>query len=301
MSESTESPGVATAFDLGPSLDCSSADMARYFFCTPLIWMLLAWAILLGGCATAPTAGSKQPMFLGAEKLPFSYEPLGVHNSCFVESVHFYDRYFQKLGASEEKWAQILEWGNREGDFEIHTGHAVTIFAINHQLWSYDVNFGVQPVDVPLDRRGDLSDISPKIFAKYPQFRPILARYRYDFPQEPLRKPVDFLFYHANPDVRDATRVASELGGARPVRVVEFDLKGARKNQGSAAVVFIFGRRVCLYFPRHGTFESPRYVGAVDDLKYITRVVLRVYPAAENIRWQPGGYFLFPPSEKKSL
>lgn len=275
--------------------------MGRPFFRASLLLsgIFLAVCLLLAGCADAPIGGPKRPLFFGAEKLPFSYEPLGVHSSCFVESVHFYDRYFQKIEANEARWAQILEWGNREGDFEIHTGHAVTIFALNHQLWSYDVNFGVQPIDVPIERRGDLSDISPKIFAKYPQFRPILARYRYDFPQEAPKKLVDFLFYHANPDVRDVTRVANELGRVRPVRVAEFDLKGARKNQGSAAAVFTFGRRVCLYFPRQGTFESPRYVGAVDDLKYITRVVRQLYPTAENIRWQPGGYILFPPSEKK--
>lgn len=259
--------------------------------------LIAGWG-LLAGCATPPSAHPNSASAMRGEKPPFAYEPLAVHNSCFVEAVHFYDCYFQKQPAAEKNWAQVLEWGNQEGDFKVTSGHAVTVFLANDRLGYYDINFGVQWVDLAPERRSDLTDVAPKIFAKYPQFRPILARYRYDFPQQAPKKPATFLFYHANPDVRDATRVASELGRVRPVRVLEFDLKEGDKTQTSAAAVFTFGRRICLYFPRQGTFESPRYVGEVDDLKYLTLVVRHLHPGAGNVRWQPGGYLLFP-NEKK--
>lgn len=268
-----------------------------------LIHALLGGALLcasafLTGCASAPTPTRKGTPIAGTEKAPFAYERLAVRNGCFVESVHFYDQYFKKQRDGEISWAQVLEWGNQEGDLKIRSGHAVTVFAAKDQLWYYDVNFGVQPVDLPLDRRNDITDVTPKIFAKYPQFRPILARYRYDFPQQAEKKKTDHLFYHANPDIRDATKVASQLGRMRPVRVVEFDLKPGDKSQASAAAVFTFGRRVCIYFPRQGTFESPRFLGSVDDLRFIERIVQRLYPGAGNVRWQPGGYLLFPPAKK---
>lgn len=254
---------------------------------------LFVVALALAGCWTAPAPAGGGAQVKG-EKPPFSYEPLNVHNSCFVESVHFYDQYLQKHRGGDTPWTRILEWGNQEGDLKFSTGHAVTIFVANGRMWYYDINFGVLPIDLPIDRRADITDVSPKVFARYPQFRPILARYRDDFPQIAPKERVQFLFYHANPDVRDATRVASELGRFRPVKVFEFDLKQGDKKETSAAVTFLFGRRVCLYFPRQGTYEAPRYVGSVDDLRFIGSVVRRLFPTAENVRWQPGGYLLFP-------
>ncbi len=251
---------------------------------------ILSLGLALGGCATGP-AGSKTSA--KAESLPFPYEPLNVRNSCFVESVHFYDEYLKKH-RGEPTWARVLRWGNREGDFQIAYGHAVTVFAAKDRLWFYDVNFGLVPVELPLDRRADITDVSPKVFARYPQFKPTLARYRDDFLQQPAKDRIDFLFYHKNPDVRDATRVANRLGRIRPVRVLEFDFLEGNQKQSSAATAFLFGRQVCLYFPRRGTYESRRYLGAVDDLKFINEVVRRLFPTAENVRWQSGGYLLLP-------
>lgn len=257
----------------------------------------MAIGLMGSGCASSSdslAAGAPGK----AEKPPFPYEPLKVRNSCFVESVNFYDQYFQKHRGGNNSWARILEWGNQEGDFQIASGHAVTVFVAKERLWYYDINFGVIPVPLPLDRRADITDVSPKVFARYPQFRPIFARYREDYAQQAAKERIDFLFYHANPDVRDATRVASALGRFRPVRVFEFDLKNGDKKETSAATSFVFGRRVCFYFPRRGTFEAPKYSGEVDDLRYINRVVQRLFPTADNVRWQPGGYLLFP-NEKK--
>ena len=228
-------------------------------------------------------------------KLPFPYEPLRVRNSCFVESVHFYDEYLRRGGANEAKWARVLQWGNTEGDLKMAQGHAVTLFTNKERLWFYDVNYGIQPVDVDVDRRGDLHGVTPKVFQHYPQFRPVFARYREDYQQQRPERKVEHLFYHKNADVRDATRVASQLGRFRPVGVFEFDLKEGNKHVPSAAVSFLFGQRVCIYFPRGGTHVSPPFAGDVDDLRYLQFVVQRLYPGAKNVRWQPGGFLLFPP------
>ncbi|PTY05406.1 hypothetical protein DB347_13570 [Opitutaceae bacterium EW11] len=251
----------------------------------------------LSACVSPPPpASSGRPK---AVKPPFSYEALGVRNSCFVESVHFYDRYLQKeKGAPGPVWTRILQWGNQEGDFKISSGHAVTVFARGSDLFYYDINFGVLPLTIPVDRRGDITEVGPAVFAQYPKFRPIFARYRDDFPQQAPKKPVDFLFYHPNGDVRDATRVANELGRFRPVRVIEFEMTENGRVRTSAAAVFVFGARVCLYFPTHGTHVSRPHDGSVDDLRYIGAVVRRLFPTAKDVRWQPGGYLLFPPKEK---
>ena len=252
----------------------------------------LVLALAFAGCFTPPPPPGGYPP--KADLPPFAYEPLNVRNSCFVESVHFYDEYEGKHRGGNESWSRVLEWGNKEGDLKVETGHAVTLFVAKDRLWYYDINFGVLPIDVPLDKRTYVTYVSPKIFAHYPKYRPILARYRDDTPQAPTKEKVKFLFYHANPDVRDATRVASELGRVRPVSVFEFDLKNGDKKEISAAAAFMFGSRVCLYFPRRGTYEALPFAGAVDDLKFINRIVTHLFPGSENVRWQPGGYLLFP-------
>jgi hypothetical protein len=234
------------------------------------------------------------------EKPPFKYESLQVRNSCFVESVHFYDEYLARDRGGEQSWARVLQWGNQEGDFKLSSGHAVTVFVAKNRLWAYDINFGVRPVDLPIDRRADITDVAPKIFERYPQFKPTFARYRDDYPQKAPDKRSEFLFYHANPDVRDATRVAHELGRYRPVSVFEFDLKKDGAAEAACGVAFLFGRRVCLYFPRTGTHVSPPFRGGADDMRYVTHVTKRLFPGAENVRWQPGGYLFFPPAAKKN-
>lgn len=257
----------------------------------PAALMALGFAavFILSGCVV-PTG----PGPAAATPAPFRYEPLNVRNSCFVESVHFYDEYLQKRRGGDATWSRILQWGNREGDFKLSDGHAVTVFVAQEKLWLYDVNFGFSTVPVPLDRRADITDVTPKVFGRYPQFRPVFARYNDDFPQQPAKPRITYLFYHANPDVRDATHVASELGRFRPVSVIEFDLTDNGQKVTSAATVFTFGRQLCIYCPRKGTHQSPKFLGAPGDLKYISFVVKRIFPGAENVRWQPGGYLLFP-------
>jgi hypothetical protein len=265
--------------------------------------MLLVFS---GGCATSPSQSGPAPAerahahaasTVKGVKPPFFYEPLSVRNSCFVESVHFYDEYLARRRGGENTWARVLQWGNSDGDMKVQNGHAVTVFVAKNQLWFYDINFGALPIELPLDRRADITDVAPKIFDKYPQYRPIFARYRDDFPQKPPAKRPEHLFYHANPDVRDATRVAHAFSRVRPAAVFEFDLKENGQTVTAAGVAFLFGARVCLYFPRGGTHVSPALRGSYDDLRYIHGVTRRMFPTAENVRWQGGGYILFPPKK----
>jgi len=251
---------------------------------------LVAVALLGGGCeAFIPVAPPPPKM-----KPPFPYESLGVRNSCFVESVHFYDVYQGWKAGGANGWVRVLQWGNQEGDYKIGTGHAVAVYVAQDRLCSYDINFGFWPVEVPLGQHADLTEVGPKIFAHYPQFKPVLARYREDFAQKPPAKPPEFLFYHAKLDVRDATRVASELGRYRPVIVVEFNYTENGAKQESAAAVFVFGGRLCVYFPRSGTFISRGLVRAFHNLEMPSAVIKRLYPDATAIRLQAGGYWLFP-------
>jgi len=139
--------------------------------------------------------------------------------------------------------------------------------------------------------------VGPKIFVHYPQFKPVFARYRDDSVHPAPPKPPEFLFYHANRDVRDATRVASELGRFRRVSVVDFSFIEKGTKQASAATVFVFDSRLCVYFPRNGTHVSNLLLPSVDNLKLTSMIIQRIYPGATDIRPQAGGYLLFPPKE----
>ncbi|HEU5078048.1 MAG TPA: hypothetical protein VFT72_02475 [Opitutaceae bacterium] len=225
-----------------------------------------------------------------------------MRNSCFVESVHFYDEYLRKKRDGDRSWARVLQWGNEIGDYKKTAGHAVVVFTVDGKLWTYDVNFGFGLLPVPVDRRGDIRDVSPPIFSSYPQYQPVNPLYRDDFPQEPMKRRIEHLFYHKNPDVRDATKVANWLGVERPARVFEYDFKKGKQTIHSAATTFVFGARLCVYFPRFGTFVAPNStltMGSVDDLRFLNMLVKRLFKDGGNVRWQPGGYVFFPPKEEK--
>lgn len=265
--------------------------------------LLIVFTVLFTlACTLSGSAAEKPPARKKGTKPPFAYEPLNVRNSCFVESVHFYDEYFRKKRDGEQSWARVLQWGNEMGDYKIVSGHAVAVFSLDGKLWSYDVNYGFEKLPVSAERRGDIRDVSPPIFSNYPQYQAVNALYRDDFPQEAPKKRVEYLFYHKNPDIRDATKVASWLGAERPTRVFEYDFTKDGKTVHSAAATFLFGARVCVYFPRYGTFVAPNstlVMGSIDDLRFLNMLVRRLFKDGGNVRWQPGGYAFFPPKEEK--
>src|ERR1700753_3405328 len=106
------------------------------------LWRLGLFLAVFG----AAIAGAKA-------KPPLRYEPLHVRNSCLVDSIHFYDLFLKKFPAAKGGWARVLRWGNEEGDSKIASGHAVTIFSAEGKVWSYDINFGLQPLAVPVEQR----------------------------------------------------------------------------------------------------------------------------------------------------
>jgi hypothetical protein len=148
-----------------------------------------------------------------------------------------------------------------------------------------------------LERRADLTDVTPEIFAKYPEQIPVLVTYREDGFQAETTKVPEHLFYHANRDVREATRVASELGRHRPVRVVDFTFPERGVSKPGAAAVFVFGNRLCIYLPARGTQILRSRVTSANDLRLITAMLGQVYPGVTDVKWHGGGYWFYPPKK----
>lgn len=262
-------------------------------------------ACLLVGCAsggagvrsTAP--GNRAGAALDAQgapiKAPFYYEPLKVRNACFVESIRLYDQYLSRKIGGETGWVKVLQWGHRESDSKVGLGHAVAVFSWGGRLWTYDINHAFTQLAVPLDRRADLTDVTPEIFARYPKQQPVLATYREDGFQQERKKVPEFLFYHASQDVREATKVASELGRFRPVKVLEFKYTEGAELKTGVAAAFLFGNRPCLYMPAKGTQIGRVRVTTIDDLRLLANMLRQLYPKATDVKWHGGGYWLYPP------
>ncbi|WP_138223295.1 hypothetical protein [Nibricoccus aquaticus] len=266
--------------------------------------MCVVIAVLLGGCVDGPVVNASGPgNRLGKAvdakgtpvRAPFYYEPLPVRNACFVESVRLYDQYLGRNIGGESGWVKVLQWGSRESDDKIGLGHAVAVFTARGTLWTYDINHGFTQLAVAVDRRADLTDVTPEIFAKYPQQRPVLAMYREDGFQQERTKVPENLFYHASQDVREVTKVASELGRVRPVKVVEFKFNAGGELKTGMAAAFLFGNRPCLYMPAKGTQIGRVRVTTIDDLPLIVNMLKQLYPNATDVKWGGGGYWFMPP------
>jgi hypothetical protein len=190
---------------------------------------------------------------------------------------------------------KVLQWGHRESADKVGLGHAVTVFTAGGKLWTFDINHGFTALAVSPERRKDLMDVTPEIFAKYPRQRPVLAIYREDGFQQKRTKVPENLFYHASQDVREVTKVASELGRVRPVKVVEFTFTEEGALKTGVAAAFLFGNRPCLYMPAKGTQIGRSRVATIDDLPLIGSMLRQLYPNATHVKWHEGGYWLYPP------
>jgi hypothetical protein len=236
------------------------------------IALVISIALLLPG--RAPAAGARPP---------FAYEPLGVGNGCFVESVCFYDHYQELFGP--DPWVRVLQWGAKEND-ETVAGHAVAVFELNGQLWAWDINFGFLPLDVPLDSRGDVARVAAPIVAKYPGIVPQYPIYRYDISLQPPEANLpEVLATSEVAALRDATRAGARLGAHRPVNIVQFsyvDENGG--TQPSAAAVFVFNGRVCVYFPGRGTYPFILQYLTILNLRQLQPAFRRVYPGASDLK-----------------
>jgi hypothetical protein len=269
-------------------------------------WFSFAVIVVLvcGGCAGGVGTGQALPVNrAGAAvdakgvpvRAPFYYEPLKVRNACFVESVRLYDQYLGRKIGGEDGWVKVLQWGHRESATKVGLGHAVAVFVARGKLWTYDINFGFTELAAPVGRRADITDVTPEVFAKYPQQDPVLAMYREDGYQKERTKVPENLFYHASQDVREVTKVASELGRVRPVKVVEFKYSEGGELKTGMAAAFIFGNRPCLYMPAKGTQIGKMWVSSLEDLRLVGTMLKQLYPDATDVKWGGGGYWFYPP------
>lgn len=232
--------------------------------------MLTCFFALLGAAAIGAPA----------ERPPLAHTMLGVANGCFVETVAFLDRWHEANGAGA--WARLLQWGAREED-EIVAGHAVGVCEARGVLWSWDVNHGWTRLDVPLAQREDAGQVAAPILKKYPRVTARYPTFRFDFPQTlaaalSTRRPVA-----TTPALRDATLVGERLARRRPVNVVRFDYGSAGEKRESAAVVFVFHGRYCVYVPELGTVPFRVRTG-VENIRIIQDLLRRMLPGVTGVR-----------------
>lgn len=213
-----------------------------------------------------------------AEKPPLQHELMGVANGCFVETVVFLDHWRERFGA--ESWARMLQWGAKAED-EVVAGHAVGISLAHEQLWSWDINYGWTRLAVDPAQREDVAVVAAPVTAKYPRISPQYPLFRFDFPQ-PSSVVGPAQLAHENQSIRDATIVGERLARHRPVNVVRFSYLVGEERKTSAAVIFIFHGRYCIYVPEYGTVPF-RVRGGVENLRLAQEALRRMLPGAGNV------------------
>ena len=218
-----------------------------------------------------------------AEKPPLRYVPMGVANGCFVESVVFYDTVHENFG--DDAWCRVLQWGAKE-DEEIVTGHAVAVFEQHGRLWYWDVNRGCTALSVEPAQREEVAKVAAPILAKYPRITAYFPLYRYDFTQAPDPAPPDENRAVIQTDLvfRDALLAGARLAKHRPVNVVQFSFVVDGETRQSAATVFIFNGRFCIYFPERGTVPFRSRALAIQNLRLIQEAIRRQYPGAQFLK-----------------
>jgi hypothetical protein len=222
----------------------------------------------------APAAEKK------AEPLPLQHSMMGVANGCFVETVAFLDHWKQARGA--EAWAKLLQWGARE-DEEVVMGHAVAICESRGALWSWDINFGWTKLAVNPAEREKPEIVAPPVVGKYPKVTWRYPTYRFDFPQAAASSPPVAQPANVNRSIRDASIVGAALARTRPVNVVVFDRLDHGEKKQSAAVVFKFHGRYCVYVPEMGTVPF-RVQGGTENLRLIQELLRRAFSGVSNLR-----------------
>jgi len=236
----------------------------------PVSGFLLA-ALMLTGAAAGTSA----------VKPPFPHEPLGVDNGCFVESVCFYDDFQDKFGT--DPWIRVLQWGAKDGE-AVTTGHAVAVFELKGRLWAWDINFGFLPLDVPLDARENIGQVTPPILARYPGIVPQYPLYFQDMVQAPEPHPPEAQIMNEERAFRDASLAAARLAAHRPVNLVQFTYVENGETRQSVATVFIFGGRVCVYFPERGTIPFILSQRSILNLWQLRYAFGRVYTGANSLK-----------------
>ena len=230
---------------------------------------LLVWGCLVGAIRGAP-----------AEKPPLQHTPMGVANGCFVETVAFLDHWQEVHGA--ESWVRLLQWGARE-DEEVVMGHAVAVCEARSALWSWDINYGWTKLPVDPAQRETVEAVAAPVLKKYPRVTPRFPTYRHDFPQSPTASPPAAQLAQGNTALRDASLVGATLAKQRPVNVVRFSYGPEAQKRESAAAVFVFHGRYCIYVPEIGTVPF-RVRTTVENLRMIQDLLRRGLPGVTGVR-----------------
>lgn len=215
-----------------------------------------------------------------AEKPPLQHAMMGVANGCFVETVAFLDQWKEANGP--EAWARLLQWGARE-DEEVIAGHAVAVCEARGALWSWDMNFGWAKLAVDPAQREKVETVAAPVAAKYRKMTIRFPTYRSDFPQTAAKTPVVAQPGNANASIRDASIVGAQLAKHRPVNVVVFPYGTGETKQESAAVVFLFHGRFCVYVPEIGTVPF-RLRGGIENQRLIQELLRRAFPGVGALR-----------------
>lgn len=224
--------------------------------------------LLLGWIVAAAWAGA-------AEKPPLAHAPMGVANGCFVETVALLDAWQGKMGA--EPWAKLLRWGAKEEE-EVVAGHAVAVVEAQGKLWCWDVNFGWSAQGTGVAQRENAEVVAVPIVARYAKVKAQYPLYMADFPQAAgavTPRSVSAAEVAANASWHDAATVAERLARRRPVNLVTFTYGPEGQRRASAAAVFVFGGRYCIYVPEIGTVPT-RARGGVENLRLIQDLLRRI-------------------------
>lgn len=243
-----------------------------------VLTLLLGFVASLAMAASAPAPAKKAP----AERPPLAYSMLGVANGCFVETVAFLDRWHENNGG--EAWARLLQWGAREEE-EVVMGHAVAICEARGALWSWDINYGWTKLDVAPAQREIPEQVAAPVLKKYPKVTASYPTYRFDFPQTPAATPPAAQLATTNNALRDASLIGERLARRRPVNIVRFTYGGTTEaeKRESAAVVFLFHGRYCVYVPELGTVPFRVRTG-VENIRTIQDLLRRMLPGVTGVR-----------------
>jgi len=213
---------------------------------------------------------------------PFAYQPMGVPDGCFVESVAFYDAVRERYG--KDTWCRLLQWGAKEEE-EVVAGHAVGVFELQGRLWGWDVNFGFAPLAIAAAQKEQVDLIAAPLTARYPDINPRFPIYRNDFEQSPDVAPT--VGMEGGPDpvgIHHALKVATRLAKHRPVNVVMYTHRAGGRPGLGVACVFIFHGRLCVYVPGYGTVPFRARALSVENLRQLQQALHTIHPGAGNLR-----------------
>jgi hypothetical protein len=242
-----------------------------------LVALLLCWCGLLATAAAAPRTAAT----------PFKFQPLGVANPCFVDSVRFADTYLGGRKAEGSRWVRVLRWGTLGEDYSLGPGHAVAIFQWRGGLFVFDINNGVRRLDVPVAQREELPIIAEAVYSMYPKIRPVGPTALDDSwtTRRPGLRGADD--GPVTPAYRDAYRVAKTLSQQREVRLLRFSYREKGKLRESAAAAFLFSRQLCLYVPERGTMVLRQMIPSIDDDALIRARLQHCFGAESAVQLAP--------------